>query len=114
MSEEKSKEAAAQLPKLAPDALKVLPALTEKQAKCLEFILNFFADNRFYPTQREVAEAMDIKSTTAEMYLKPLVQKGYLEREPGKKRRRNIRLTGDGLKRLQIMGVDVNARLDAA
>lgn len=97
---------------LTPDFLKVLPPLTEKQGRCLEFILNFFAEHRYYPTQREVAEAMAIKSNTAEMYLKPLEEKGYLSRERTK--RRNIRLTSDALERLQKMGVDVRSRLDAA
>lgn len=105
-------EATEPRPALAPDSLKVLPPLTDNQAKCLEFILNFFAEHRYYPTQREMAEAMNIKSNTAEMYVAPLVQKGYLQREPGKQR--NIRLTGDALERLQMMGVDVRDRLDAA
>jgi Mn-dependent DtxR family transcriptional regulator len=108
----KPEEAPAPRAALAPDALKVLPPLTENQAKCLQFILNFFAEHRFYPTQREMAEAMNIKSNTAEMYVAPLVQKGYLQREPVKQR--NIRLTSDGLERLRMMGVDVHDRLDAA
>lgn len=104
---------------LTPDILKPLPPLTEKQGKCLEFILNFFAEHRYYPTQREMAEAMGIKSNTAEMYLKPLQEKGYIQRQPGKKGkgkgpRRNIRLTNNALERLQKMGVDVRSRLDAA
>jgi DNA-binding MarR family transcriptional regulator len=106
--ERKPKEA----PALAPGALKVLPPLTKNQGRCLEFILNFFAEHRYYPTQREIAKAMDIKSNTAEMYVAPLVQKGYLQREPG--RQRNIRLTGEALERLRMMGVDVHDRLDAA
>lgn len=110
--ERKPKEAPAPRPALAPGALKVLPPLTENQGRCLEFILNFFAEHRYYPTQREMAEAMSIKSNTAEMYVAPLVKKGYLQREPG--RQRNIRLTGDALERLRIMGVDVHGRLDAA
>jgi DNA-binding MarR family transcriptional regulator len=113
MSEEKSKEDAKQLSGLTPDSLKVLPPLTDKQAKCLEFILNFFAEHRYYPTQREVAEEMDIRSNTAAMYLAPLIQKGYLLRGP-KGHRRNISLTNEALERLQKMGVNVRARLDAA
>ena len=83
--------------------LKILPPLTEKQGRCLEFILSYFAENRYYPTQREMAGAMGIKSNTAEMYLQPLEQKGYVRRKP--RRQRNIRLTRDGLERLRLMGV---------
>jgi Mn-dependent DtxR family transcriptional regulator len=94
------------------ETLKVLPPVTEKQGKCLEFILSYFLANRFYPTQREVALAMGVKSNTAEMYIQPLESKGYLMREPG--RQRNIRLTSDGLERLKLLGVNVQERLAAA
>jgi Mn-dependent DtxR family transcriptional regulator len=97
---------------LTSDSLKVLPPVTEKQAKCLEFILNYFLENRYYPTQREVAKEMGIQSNTAEMYLQPLEDKGYLTREPNKQR--NIRLTQDGLERLKMLGVNVEDRLAAA
>jgi DNA-binding MarR family transcriptional regulator len=103
---------------LAPDPLKVLPPVTEKQAKCLEFILNYFLEYRYYPTQREVAKAMGIQSTTAEMYLQPLEEKGYLNRERNKKskrgKQRNIRLTQNGLERLELLGINVQERLAAA
>jgi DNA-binding MarR family transcriptional regulator len=88
-----------------PAPLKVLPPVTEKQGKCLQFIWEYYRRNMYYPTQREVAEAMDVRSNTAEMYLQPLVQKGYLHREPRKQR--NIRLTSDALKKLAMMGVNV-------
>lgn len=96
----------------ASASLRVLPPVTEKQGRCLEFILNFFADHRYYPTHREIAEGMRIRSNTAEMYLQPLELKGYLQREPN--RRRNIRLTDDALEKLQLMGVNVRERLAAA
>lgn len=89
--------------------LKILPPVTPKQGKCLEFILNFFIENRYYPTQREVAAAMGIRSNTAEMYIQPLVQKGYLTRESGKQR--NIRLMPEALERLEMIGVNVQDRL---
>ncbi len=98
---------------LTPDSLKVLPPVTEKQAKCLEFILNYFLEHRYYPTQREVAKEMGIQSNTAEMYLQPLVEKGYLTRE-SKKQSRNIRLTQSALERLALLGVNVQGRLAAA
>lgn len=85
--------------------LRVLPALTENQLRCLRWILDYFNKNRHYPTQREIADEMKIKSPTAEMYVGPLVEKGYLTRVPG--RHRNIRLTGDALEKLEILGMSV-------
>jgi len=72
--------------------LKTLPPLTERQAECLTFILSYFNQHKLYPTQREVAVAMNIQSSTAEMYLEPLRKKGYLHRKV-RRQRRNIRLT---------------------
>lgn len=89
----------------------VLPPLTEKQRKCLEFILRFFLRHRFYPTHREIAEAMSIRSTTAEMYLEPLEKKGYIERKAGVHRK--IRLTPEALERLKLDG-EAGERIEAA
>lgn len=86
--------------------MKVLPPLTDRQAKCLRFILSYFLENRYYPTQREIARAMDVQSSTAEMYLRPLEDKGYLKRERGKenkRKQRNIRLTPEALERLGVL-----------
>lgn len=92
--------------------LKVLPPLTQNQARCLQYILDYFLENRYYPTHREVAREMGVRSNTAEMYLQPLVAKGYLVRERG--RQRNIRLTQEALERLERLGVNVQERLAAA
>jgi DNA-binding MarR family transcriptional regulator len=94
------------------EALKVLPPVTDRQGKCLIYILNYLIENRYYPTQRELALAMGVRSNTAEMYVQPLVAKGYLVREPGKQR--NIRLTQEALERLKLLGVNVEERLAAA
>ena len=94
------------------DALRVLPPLTDKQAECLKFVVEYFAARRYYPTQREVAAAMNLNSSTAESYFEPLVRKGYLEREP--RRRRNIRLTRAAVEKLELMGVKVREQLLAA
>jgi Mn-dependent DtxR family transcriptional regulator len=85
--------------------LRVLPALTKKQGECLLFIFNYYAERRHFPTHREIAQAMGIQSSTAAMYLDPLVEKGYLMREG--REARNIRITTDGIKRLRMMGVSV-------
>jgi DNA-binding MarR family transcriptional regulator len=86
-------------------ALKILPALTERQGRCLLFIFNYYVEHRHFPTHREIAKAMGISSTTAAMYIDPLVAKGYLKRASGGKVARNLRVTADGLERLRIMGV---------
>lgn len=87
--------------------LKILPALTEKQGECLLFIFNYYAEHRHFPTHREIARAMGIASTTAAMYIDPLVEKGYLKRAGKGRAARNIRVTVDGLERLRMMGVSV-------
>jgi len=88
--------------------LKVLPALTQKQGDCLLFIFNYYARNMHFPTHREIAKEMGIRSTTAAMYIDPLIEKGYLTRAGGaKKEARNIRLTADGIRRLKLMGASV-------
>jgi DNA-binding MarR family transcriptional regulator len=83
------------------EALKVLPPLTEKQGQCLKFILEYFIEHRYYPTQREVATAMNLQSSTAESYLEPLRRKGYLARKV-KQQRRNIRLTSKARQKLGL------------
>jgi DNA-binding MarR family transcriptional regulator len=91
------------------DILEALPPLTDRQAQCLRYVLHYFLAHQYYPTQREVAKAMTLQSTTAEMYLLPLVQKGYLVRGP--RGRRNIKLTLAGVQKLELMGVKVREQL---
>lgn len=97
---------------LLNNALRALPPLTDKQAECLKYVLDYFLARKYYPTQREVAVAMNLSSSTAESYLKPLIHKGYLQREPH--RRRNIRLTTAAVDKLELMGVNVREQLIAA
>jgi DNA-binding MarR family transcriptional regulator len=89
--------------------LKILPALTDRQSKCLLFIFNYYAERRHFPTHREIANEMGIRSTTAAMYLDPLVEKGYLKRAGKGKVARNLRITVDGLERLRMLGVTVQS-----
>jgi DNA-binding MarR family transcriptional regulator len=85
--------------------LRVLPALTEKQGQCLLFVFDYYAEHRHFPTHREIARAMGIQSSTAAMYLDPLVEKGYLTREG--RGARNIRITEDGVERLRMLGAPI-------
>jgi Mn-dependent DtxR family transcriptional regulator len=87
-------------------SLKVLPPLTDKQANCLKFIHDYFVAHRYYPTQREVAEAMNLQSSTAETYLEPLRRKGYLHKR-ARRQRRNIRLTPKARQKLGLEVMDV-------
>jgi DNA-binding MarR family transcriptional regulator len=87
------------------ESLTVLPPLSEKQGQCLKFILEFFNEHRYYPTQREVVAAMGIKSSTAESYLEPLRRKGYLARKV-KRQRRNIRLTSKARQKLALDNIE--------
>lgn len=87
--------------------LKILPALSDTQSKCLIFIFNFYAEHKHFPTHREIASAMGSTSTTAAMYVEPLIEKGYLVRTGESREARNIRLTIDGLERLKLLGVSI-------
>ncbi len=78
-----------------------LPLLTEKQARCLSFIYDFFSRERDYPTHREIAVGLNIQSTNVQPYLEPLIKKGYLKRKEDAKR--NIRLTKRALEKIELM-----------
>src|SRR5215216_2799106 len=78
----------------------VLPPLSPKQAECLKYIHDYFLEHRYYPTQREVADAMKLQSSTAETYFEPLRRKGYLQRKV-RGQRRNIRLTPKARQKLE-------------
>jgi DNA-binding MarR family transcriptional regulator len=87
------------------ESLTVLPPLSEGQARCLKFILEFFNQNRYYPTQREVVAGMGLKGSTAESYLEPLRRKGYLVRKV-KRKRRNIRVTSKARQKLALDNIE--------
>jgi len=61
-----------------------LPPLTDKQEECLIYLFSYFTEHRYYPTQREIARQMHLKSNSATIFIEPLIKKGYVEREPGK------------------------------
>jgi DNA-binding MarR family transcriptional regulator len=81
-----------------------LPHLTDRQFTILKFIYNYFATNRYYPTQREIAKGTKISSTNCGPYIEPLVKKGYLERRT-LTRGRNLSFTPLGLEKLKVEGV---------
>jgi Mn-dependent DtxR family transcriptional regulator len=69
-----------------------LPKVTKRQTECLRYIAGFLMQHNDYPTQREIAVAMGIRSNTAYAFTEPLRKKGYIiiTTKIGK---RNIRLT---------------------
>jgi len=86
-----------------PKILKPVEPLTERQFECLAFIYEYFMTHKYYPTQKEIAEALKIKSNVAVVFTDPLQRKGHLYVEPG--RHRNIRLTAQALELLEEKGV---------
>ncbi len=82
----------------------VLPKLTDKQNLCLKFIYDFYERNRFYPSHREIAQALIVKTTNMRPYLYPLEKKGYLMLDDSDSGR-NIRLTERGLEKIKLMEI---------
>ena len=61
--------------------------LKPKELRVFEFIKNRIDEIGYAPSVREVCADLNIKSTsTAQMYIDRLIDKGYLERENGKSR----------------------------
>ncbi len=64
--------------------------LSIRQADCLRFIAQYLQTHEQYPTQREIANGMGIKSNTAYHFTEPLKKKEYLYTD-SKFGKRNIR-----------------------
>ena len=61
--------------------MKVLNKLTPKQKEVLDYIKMFYAKNKYTPSVRETAQALDISSpATIHVHIKKLIEKGYLKR----------------------------------
>ena len=55
--------------------------LTQKQAKVLTFICNYFKENKFYPTYKDIAKTFQFNSdATVRTYLEILERKKYIKR----------------------------------
>lgn len=62
-------------------------ALTDKEKKILDFIVEATRKNGYPPAVRDIQQALGIKSTsTVHSYIKRLEDKKYLERDAGKSR----------------------------
>jgi repressor LexA len=65
----------------------VMKELKPKELRVFEFIKGKIGENGYAPSVREICAALNIKSTsTSQMYIDRLIDKGYLEREDGKSR----------------------------
>lgn len=68
--------------------------LKPKELRVFEFIKTRISDQGYAPSVREICAALNIKSTsTSQMYIDRLIDKGYLEREDGKSR--TLKLSGE-------------------
>lgn len=78
----------------------LLPPVTARQYECLRYIYDYFRRHQYYPSQREICSAMNLRTATAATYLIPLGTKGYVRKDPAS-RRRNIRLTEEALRLIE-------------
>jgi len=69
--------------------------LTERQQKVLSFICRTWFTKRAIPSARDLAYAMERKTSNPRAFLEPLVRKGYITTIKGQAR--NIRITDLGL-----------------
>ena len=61
--------------------MKVLEKLTPKQKEVLDYIKSFSAENKYPPSVRETAQALDVSSpATIHVHIQKLIEKGYLKR----------------------------------
>ena len=71
-----------------------MKALKPTELRVFEFIKTRISDQGYAPSVREICAALNIKSTsTSQMYIDRLIDKGYLEREDGKSR--TLKLSGE-------------------
>ena len=64
-----------------------MQALTDKEKRVFDFIVEATRKNGYPPAVRDIQQALDIKSTsTVHSYIKRLEDKKYLERDAGKSR----------------------------
>ena len=82
-----------------PDGGKLLPVLSERQAKCLRFLYEYAVERRDYPLGSEIAQHMGVSKQAITSLLNSLVKKGYVTRDRSLLHR-NVRLTPDAVEKL--------------
>lgn len=67
---------------------------TERQLEIAEMMLRYHEAHNDWPTQREIADSLGIKSTNTSQYLNALIKKGMaIKLDRG---RRNVAITNEG------------------
>ena len=78
-----------------------LQPLTDRQFEVLRFLHDYFSENRFMPTRREIASFLELNSLNVSPYLSALEKKGYLVKK-GERLRRNLELTQNAYEKLNL------------
>ena len=61
--------------------------LTKKQETVLNYIKQFYADNKYPPSVRQIGTALSLKSpATIHSHIQGLIEKGYIKRRNGSNR----------------------------
>ena len=70
--------------------------ISTRQLRILQFIRDYFAENSYPPSVREIADHVGLASTSsAHRQLCQLERKGYLKRNPTRARAITVRLPGE-------------------
>ncbi|MHA0036779.1 LexA family protein [Deinococcus sp. PESE-13] len=86
---------------MSPDPLEPMPALSKRQAEVLLFVGQYFARHHEMPSHAEIREQLQLgPQTNVGPYLRPLFERGYLERA-GSSVKGRMRLTNSGLDRME-------------
>ena len=79
--------------------------LSKRQVKLVLFIHDYIQEHNYPPSQKEMWEAMGIKSINVQV--KAAINKGWLAREEGTTQR-NIYVTSEGKKRIDTLRIQSN------
>ena len=85
-------------------SIPVMPPMTDRQRALLVFCARYWAEKQYLPSHLEMRDFLGIKSNNATPYVNALVRKGYLIREAGLGKQRNLKLTLAAIMQLEAMG----------
>ena len=88
---------------------KILPKISKGEEKLLFFLWRFIDQNKFPPSQDEMAIGVGIKSRSFTRQLRSLQGKGYVLRTGG---RRGDRITELGIEKLALLGLISNTQME--
>lgn len=91
---------------MSANLLEPLPSLSTRQADVLLFVGQYFAVHRQAPVHAEIREHLELSDrTNVGPYLRPLFERGYLEKA-GTGIRGRMKLTPLGIDRLKVLLAD--------